>query len=67
MFYQETKAVSNIKSHKLAIVVLTAMVFWGAILLFGMEPLVGRMLTPYFGGAAHVWLTASCSIRRCFS
>ena len=29
----------------------------GAILLFGLEPLAGRLLTPYFGGAAHVWLT----------
>jgi hypothetical protein len=44
-------------SHRLAIVVLTSMVFFGALLLFGMEPLVGRLLTPYFGGAAHVWLT----------
>jgi hypothetical protein len=44
-------------SHRLAIVVLTSMVFSGALLLFGMEPLVGRLLTPYFGGAAHVWLT----------
>jgi len=33
------------------------MVFCGAILLFGLEPLAGRLLTPYFGGAAHVWLT----------
>ena len=32
------------------------MVFSGAILLFWMEPLVGRMLTPHFGGAANVWL-----------
>ena len=32
-------------------------VFLGAVLLFSMEPLVGRLLTPYFGGAAHVWLT----------
>jgi len=38
-------------------VLLTVMVFLGALLLFGMEPLVGRLLTPYFGGAAHVWLT----------
>ena len=32
------------------------MVFLGAFLLFGMEPLVGRLLTPLLGGAAHVWL-----------
>ena len=38
--------------------ILTAMVFLGATLLFGMEPLVGRILVPYFGGAAHVWLTS---------
>ena len=32
------------------------MVFLGAFLLFSMEPLVGRLLVPYFGGAVHVWL-----------
>src|SRR4030042_3353892 len=37
-------------------IVVTSMVFLGAVLLFWMEPLVGRMLTPYFGGAASVWL-----------
>jgi hypothetical protein len=36
---------------------LTVMVLFGAGLLFSMEPLVGRLLIPYFGGAAHVWLT----------
>ena len=36
--------------------VLTSMVFLGALLLFGMEPLVGRLLAPFLGGAAHVWL-----------
>jgi hypothetical protein len=35
---------------------LTCTVFFGAALLFSVEPLVGRLLTPYFGGAAHVWL-----------
>ena len=44
-------------NDRLAMIVLTAMVFVGAILLFGLEPLAGRLLTPYFGGAAHVWLT----------
>jgi len=38
------------------IVVLTTTVFLGAFLLFGMEPLVGRLLAPFLGGAAHVWL-----------
>ncbi len=37
--------------------VLTSMVFVGALLLFGLEPLVGRLLTPNFGGAVYVWLT----------
>lgn len=38
------------------IVALTSTVFLGAFLLFGMEPLVGRFLTPLLGGTAHVWL-----------
>ena len=36
---------------------LTVMVFLGAFLSFGMEPLTGRILVPHFGGAIHVWLT----------
>jgi spermidine synthase len=36
---------------------LTTAVFLGAFLLFGLEPLIGRMLVPSFGGAVHVWLT----------
>lgn len=32
-----------------------AMVFLGACLAFGMEPIVGRLVTPFFGGAVHVW------------
>jgi predicted O-methyltransferase YrrM len=43
-------------SPKLGIFMATMMVFLGALLLFWMEPLVGRMLTPHFGGAVHVWL-----------
>jgi hypothetical protein len=35
-----------------------AFVFVGAVLLFGLEPLVGRLLLPRFGGAFHVWTTA---------
>ncbi|OGS95885.1 MAG: hypothetical protein A3H31_00450 [Gallionellales bacterium RIFCSPLOWO2_02_FULL_57_47] len=34
------------------------MVFLGAFLAFGMEPIVGRMVTPFFGGAVHVWTTS---------
>lgn len=30
----------------------------GAFLLFSMEPMVGRMLLPHFGGAFHVWTTS---------
>jgi hypothetical protein len=44
------------RPYFLASILLTSMVFFGALLLFSMQPLVGRMLTPYFGGAAHVWL-----------
>lgn len=42
--------------NKIGMALLTAIVFLAAILLFWMEPLVGRMLTPHFGGAANVWL-----------
>src|SRR5512139_1385390 len=35
---------------------LVLMVFFGSFLLFWMEPLIGRLLTPRFGGAVHVWL-----------
>jgi hypothetical protein len=37
---------------------LQGMVFAGAFLLFIMEPLVGRLSAPYFGGAVQVWLTS---------
>jgi hypothetical protein len=57
LFLKDAKADVGIRSRKLTIAVLIGMVFMGAILLFGMEPLVGRLLIPYFGGAAHVWLT----------
>lgn len=36
---------------------LHAFVFVGALLLFGLEPLVGRLLLPRFGGGFHVWTT----------
>ncbi len=48
---------TDARKQRLAIAMLTCTVFFGAALLFSMEPLVGRLLTPYFGGAAHVWLT----------
>lgn len=31
------------------------MVFLGSFLAFSMEPVVGRLITPFFGGAIHVW------------
>lgn len=36
---------------------LNLFVLLGAVLLFGMEPLVGRLLLPSFGGSFHVWAT----------
>ena len=48
---------NDARNQKLAIAMLIFTVFFGAVLLFSMEPLVGRLLTPYFGSAAHVWLT----------
>ena len=54
---EKISAIAGARGQRLAMTVLTSMVFSGALLLFGMEPLVGRLLTPYFGGAAHVWLT----------
>jgi SAM-dependent methyltransferase len=43
-------------SSRLAMTMLISLVFLGAFLLFSMEPLVGRLLVPFFGGAVHVWL-----------
>lgn len=37
---------------------LRAFTFLGALLLFGLEPLVGRLLLPAHGGGFHVWATA---------
>jgi hypothetical protein len=48
---------TDARNQRLVIAMLACTVFFGAALLFSMEPLVGRLLTPYFGGAAHVWLT----------
>ena len=53
----DSKNRNDARSHKLAVTMLIFTVFLGAVLLFSLEPLVGRLLTPYFGGAAHVWLT----------
>jgi len=48
---------TDARNQRLSFILLTVTVFFGASLLFSMEPLVGRLLTPYFGGAVHVWLT----------
>lgn len=37
---------------------LRVFVFLGAFLLFSMEPMVGRLLLPHFGGGFHVWTTS---------
>lgn len=37
---------------------LPLFVFLGAFLLFALEPMVGRVLLPRFGGAFHVWTTS---------
>src|SRR5262245_44069075 len=42
---------------RLAIRVLAATLFLSAFLLFVCEPMVGKMLLPYLGGAAAVWTT----------
>jgi hypothetical protein len=53
--FHERETVGFLNSS-LTMAVLISMVFLGAFLLFSMEPLVGRLLVPYFGGAVHVWL-----------
>ena len=37
---------------------LRGFVLLGAFLLFAMEPMIGRLLLPDFGGAFHVWTTS---------
>lgn len=44
------------KISKSAIHLLSIMTFTGAFLSFSMEPMVGRLLTPIFGGSSQVWL-----------
>ena len=36
--------------------IVTAVVFVSAFLLFISEPLIGRLLLPFLGGAIHIWL-----------
>jgi hypothetical protein len=37
--------------------VFAATIFWGAFLLFQVQPLIGRFLLPWFGGTPEVWTT----------
>ncbi|TNE90457.1 MAG: hypothetical protein EP330_08150 [Deltaproteobacteria bacterium] len=44
-------------SRRADTLLLTAMVLLGSCLSFGMEPMVGRLVVPFYGGAVHVWVT----------
>jgi len=39
------------------LILFTATIFFGALLLFSVQPMVGRMLLPVLGGAPAVWNT----------
>jgi len=41
---------------KVRVIILIAVVFWGAFLLFVSEPLIGRFLLPFWGGTVQIWL-----------
>ena len=41
-------------------------IFWGAFLSFGLQPMAGRTLLPYFGGTASVWVTCLCAFQTLF-
>ena len=43
-----------------------AAIFWGAFLSFGLQPMAGRTLLPYFGGTASVWVTCLCAFQFLF-
>lgn len=44
------------RGHRYTMPFLNCTVFTGAFLLFAMELMAGRILTPIFGGSIHVWL-----------
>jgi len=48
----------TLAARRAGIVLTTSFVFLGAALMFGVEPLIGRLLLRYFGSAAHVWLAS---------
>lgn len=43
-------------SSKIGTTIITAVVFLSAFLLFISEPLIGRLLLPFLGGAIYIWL-----------
>ena len=38
-------------------------IFLGSMLLFGVQPMVGRTLLPFFGGTSAVWVVCLCSFQ----
>ena len=38
-------------------------IFLGSMLLFGVQPMVGRTLLPFFGGTAAVWVVCLCAFQ----
>jgi hypothetical protein len=47
---------NNLQNKHLHRILLTVVVFLGSFLLFVSEPLIGRLLLPFLGGAIHIWL-----------
>lgn len=47
---------ANLPNKHLYWVLLSTVVFLGSFLLFVSEPLIGRLLLPFLGGAIHIWL-----------
>ena len=57
----EKSSRNSVREHRkmigrLSRVIPAIAVFTGAFLLFVSEPLIGRLLLPFWGGAVHVWL-----------
>lgn len=38
-------------------------IFFGSALLFGVQPMVGRTLLPFFGGTSAVWIVCLCAFQ----
>ena len=41
----------------------TLTIFLGSMLLFGVQPMVGRTLLPFFGGTSAVWIVCLCAFQ----